>query len=72
MPAPESQPVASDLSRAAIFMVAILAEGDGATAAVRGLSGKLGALVRSVGFRDLPVFSQQIGQFRHETCLETV
>lgn len=53
MPASASQPVASDLSRAAIFIVADLAEGDAAVAATRALCGKLAALVRSVGFRDL-------------------
>ena len=53
MPAPESQPVASDLSRAAIFLVVDLAPGEDATRAARGLCGKLASLVRSVGFRDL-------------------
>lgn len=50
---PESQPVASDLSRAAIFIVARIVPGAAAEAAARGLTGKLAGLVRAVGFRDL-------------------
>lgn len=47
----ESQPVASDLTRSAIFIVATVAPGG--EAAVKALAGKLGGLVRAVGFRDL-------------------
>jgi putative iron-dependent peroxidase len=49
----ESQAVASRLSRAAIFLVATLNEGDGNLNAVRAMCGDLAGFVRAVGFRDL-------------------
>ena len=52
MPSVENQPVDARLSRAAIFIVLSVHEGEQALAAVRGLFGDLGSLVRAVGFRD--------------------
>lgn len=49
----QSQPVAADLSRAAIFLVVTLTPGPASDAAVKTLCGKLAGLVRSVGFRAL-------------------
>ena len=49
----ESQAVASKLSRAAIFLVATLNEGEDSLSAVRTMSGDLAGFVRAVGFRDL-------------------
>jgi putative iron-dependent peroxidase len=50
---PVSQPVASQLTRAAIFIVATINAGPESEAAVRALCGDLAALLRAVGFRDL-------------------
>ncbi|HVX31240.1 MAG TPA: Dyp-type peroxidase [Nitrolancea sp.] len=49
----ESQAVASKLSRAAIFLVATLNEGEDGLNAVRAMCGDLAGFVRAVGFRDL-------------------
>ena len=49
----ESQAVASKLSRAAIFLVAALNEGEAGLDAVRAMCGDLAGFVRAVGFRDL-------------------
>lgn len=49
----ESQPVASRLSRSAIFLVATLNEGEDRLDAVRAMCGDLAGFVRAVGFRDL-------------------
>lgn len=49
----ESQAVASKLSRAAIFLVATLNEGEDSLNAVRAMCGDLAGFVRAVGFRDL-------------------
>ncbi|GMA14696.1 Dyp-type peroxidase [Deinococcus metallilatus] len=49
----ESQAVASKLSRAAIFLVATLNEGEESLDAVRAMCGDLAGFVRAVGFRDL-------------------
>ena len=49
----ESQAVASRLSRAAIFLVATLNEGEDSLNAVRAMCGDLAGFVRAVGFRDL-------------------
>lgn len=48
-----SQAVASKLSRAAIFLVATLNDGDSNLDAVRAMCGDLAGFVRAVGFRDL-------------------
>ncbi len=48
-----SQPVAAQLTRAAIFLVVTLKPGPGHCAAVRSFCGDLAALVRAVGGRDL-------------------
>lgn len=53
MSAPVPQPVAGQLTRAAIFLVATVNDGPDDHATVRGLCGDLAALVRAVGFRDL-------------------
>lgn len=53
MPSVQSQPVDTDLTRAAIFLVATLGTAPDHAGRVRALCGKLAALVRSVGFRDL-------------------
>lgn len=50
---PASQSVVQPLTRAAIFLVATVQEGQASTDAVRGFCGDLPALVRSVGFRDI-------------------
>jgi putative iron-dependent peroxidase len=47
------QPIASPLTRAAIFMVVTVNPDAAAAAAVRAFCGDLAALVRAVGFRDL-------------------
>ena len=47
------QPVATTLSRAAIFLVVTVKQGGANRAAIRSLCGDLAALVRSVGFREL-------------------
>lgn len=49
----EPQPVASPLSRAAIFLVVTLKPGSESRAAVRSFCGDLAALLRAVGFRDI-------------------
>jgi putative iron-dependent peroxidase len=49
----ESQAVASKLSRAAIFLVATVNDGEASLNAVRAMCGDLAGLVRAVGFRDL-------------------
>jgi putative iron-dependent peroxidase len=49
----ESQAVASKLSRAAIFLVATLNDGETSLNAVRAMCGDLAGFVRAVGFRDL-------------------
>lgn len=49
----ESQAVASKLSRAAIFIVATLNDGEASLNAVRTMCGDLAGFVRAVGFRDL-------------------
>ncbi|HEY3890144.1 MAG TPA: Dyp-type peroxidase [Caulobacteraceae bacterium] len=53
MPSVQSQPVASKLTRAAIFMVATINAGQARDDAVRNLCGKLSGLLRAVGFRAL-------------------
>jgi putative iron-dependent peroxidase len=54
-PAPQAvtQPVAAPLTAAAIFLVVTVQPGQASAAAVRGLCGDLGGLLRAVGFRDL-------------------
>lgn len=47
------QSVEAPLSRAAVFLVLEVAEGDEALAGVRDLLGSIGDLVKNVGFRDL-------------------
>lgn len=49
----ESQAVASGLSRAAIFLVTTLNDGEASLSAVRAMCGDLAGFVRAVGFRDL-------------------
>jgi putative iron-dependent peroxidase len=49
----KSQAVASKLSRAAIFLVATLNDGENSLNAVRAMCGDLAGFVRAVGFRDL-------------------
>jgi Dyp-type peroxidase family len=49
----ESQSVASTLSRAAIFLVATLNDGEDSLNAVRAMCSDLAGFVRAVGFRDL-------------------
>jgi putative iron-dependent peroxidase len=49
----ESQAVASKLSRAAIFLVATLNDGEDSLNVVRAMCGDLAGFVRAVGFRDL-------------------
>jgi putative iron-dependent peroxidase len=53
IPGAEPQPVAEPLTRAAIFLVVTVHDGDEAQAAVRALCPELRNLVRAVGFRDL-------------------
>ena len=50
---PTAQPVATSLSRAAIFLVVTVKHGTGNRAAIRSFCTDLAALVRSVGFREL-------------------
>ena len=50
--AAEPQAVLSPLTRAAIFLVAVVNPGSGNAGTVRGLCGDLAGLVRAVGFRD--------------------
>ena len=54
-PAPQAvtQPVAAPLTSAAIFLVVTVRSDQDSDAAVRGLCGDLGGLLRAVGFRDL-------------------
>jgi porphyrinogen peroxidase len=49
----EPQPVASLITRAAIFLVVAIGPGPQHADAVRGLCGDLAGLIRAVGFRDL-------------------
>ena len=49
----EPQSIDAPLSRYAVFLVVNIAEGDAALATVRDVLGDPGALVRTVGFRDL-------------------
>jgi porphyrinogen peroxidase len=49
----ESQAVASQLSRAAIFLVAVINDGERSRHAIRGMCDDLPGFVRAVGFRDL-------------------
>lgn len=51
--APAPQPIATPLTRAAIFLVVTINPGEPAGAAVRSICADLPALLRSVGFRDL-------------------
>ena len=53
MPSATPQPVAAQLSRAAIFLVVTVNAGSKCNAAVRVLCDDLAALLRAVGFRDL-------------------
>jgi putative iron-dependent peroxidase len=53
VPSAVSQPVAAQLTRAAIFLVVTLNSGKENVAAVRAMCGDLAALLRAVGFRDL-------------------
>ncbi|HJU07333.1 MAG TPA: Dyp-type peroxidase [Rhodanobacteraceae bacterium] len=53
MSTPIPQPVATKLTRAAIFLIVTLNPGDAARASVRSLCGDLSGLLRAVGFRDL-------------------
>jgi len=55
----ESQAVASTLSRAAIFLVAFINEGEGDLNAVRTMCGDLPGFVRAVGFRDQTSLSEK-------------
>jgi porphyrinogen peroxidase len=50
---PQPQAVVSPLTKAAIFLVAVLQPGEAAEDAARGLCADMSALVRAVGFRDL-------------------
>jgi putative iron-dependent peroxidase len=50
---PAPQPIATPLTRAAIFLVVTISPGEAPCAAVRSLCADLPALLRSVGFRDL-------------------
>ncbi|HEY1652941.1 MAG TPA: Dyp-type peroxidase [Acidimicrobiales bacterium] len=51
--APEAQKVLAPLSTAAIFLVVTMQPGDEGDAAMRAMGEDIGALVRSIGFRDL-------------------
>jgi putative iron-dependent peroxidase len=53
VPSASPQPVVSELTRAAIFLVVTVNEGPESEDAVRALCGDLSALLRAVGFRDL-------------------
>jgi putative iron-dependent peroxidase len=48
-----AQPVAAELTRAAIFLVVTLKPGPGHRATIRSFCGDLAALLRAVGFRDI-------------------
>jgi putative iron-dependent peroxidase len=50
---PAPQPIATPLTRAAIFLVVTISPGEAPRAAVRALCADLPGLLRSVGFRDL-------------------
>ena len=52
-PTPASQPIATPLTRAAIFLVVTINPGEAPSVAVRSLCTDLPALVRTAGFRDL-------------------
>ena len=52
-PPPIHQPVATGLTRAAIFLVVTINPGSAAEQAVRGVCGDLSSLLRGVGFRNL-------------------
>ncbi|HTQ32840.1 MAG TPA: Dyp-type peroxidase [Stellaceae bacterium] len=52
-PPPASQPIATPLTRAAIFLVVTINPGEPASDAVRSLCADFPALVRTAGFRDL-------------------
>jgi putative iron-dependent peroxidase len=51
--APEAQKVLAPLTTAAIFLVVTIRPGDEGDAAMRAMGEDIGALVRSIGFRDL-------------------
>jgi putative iron-dependent peroxidase len=51
--APEAQKVLGPLTTAAIFLVVMIQPGDEGDAAMRAMGQDIGALVRSIGFRDL-------------------
>jgi putative iron-dependent peroxidase len=51
--APEAQKVLAPLTTAAIFLVVTIRSGDEGDAAMRAMGEDIGALVRSIGFRDL-------------------
>ena len=51
--APQAQQVLAPLSSAAIFLVVTIRPGDEGDAAMRAMGEDIGALVRSIGFRDL-------------------
>jgi putative iron-dependent peroxidase len=51
--APEAQKVLAPLTTAAIFLVVTIEPGDDGDAAMRAMGDDIGALVRSIGFRDL-------------------
>jgi putative iron-dependent peroxidase len=51
--APEAQQVLAPLTAAAVFLVVTIRPGDDGDAAMRSMGEDIGALVRSVGFRDL-------------------
>jgi putative iron-dependent peroxidase len=53
MPSPISQPVATKLTGAAIFLVVTINPGRGPEETVRGLCADLSSLLRGVGFRDV-------------------
>ncbi|MGH7117634.1 MAG: Dyp-type peroxidase [Acetobacteraceae bacterium] len=53
MPSAIQQPILTQLTRAAIFLVVTVMPGPDHDAAVRAICGDLAALVRAVGFRDL-------------------
>jgi putative iron-dependent peroxidase len=52
-PAPEPQKVLAPLTSAAIFLVVTMRPGEEGDAAMRAMGEDIGALVRSIGFRDL-------------------
>jgi porphyrinogen peroxidase len=59
----EPQAVLSPLTKAAIFLVAVINQGADSTDAVRRLCGDLAGLVRAVGFRDLDGFLSCVAGF---------